>query len=223
MVEKVEEVFPGVFRVERKLATRNLAPGRRVYGEELVRVKGVEYRLWEPSRSKLGAALVRGLKNLPVRPGARVLYLGAASGTTVSHVSDIVGERGTVYAVEFAPQSMRDLLSVVEARPNILPLLRDARKPAAYADAVGEPVDVIFEDVADPQQARILIENGKEFLRKGGWALLAVKSRSVDVTLRPEEIYARVLQELEPHFELVERLDLAPFEEDHAFLVLRKR
>src|SRR5574341_845585 len=188
MVEKVEEVFPGVFRVERKLATRNLAPGKKVYGEELVKASGVEYRLWEPRRSKLGAALAKGLRNMPVKPGARVLYLGAASGTTVSHVSDIVGERGTVYAVEFAPQVMRDLIAVVEERANILPLLRDARKPAAYADAVGEPVDVVFEDVADPQQARILIENGKVFLRKGGWALFAVKSRSVDVTLKPEEI-----------------------------------
>lgn len=223
MAEKVEELFPGVFRVGGKLATASIAPGTKVYGERLVKAGGEEYRHWEPSRSKLGAALVRGLKEMPIKPGARVLYLGAASGTTPSHVSDIVGEKGTVYAVEFSAQAMRDLLSVCEQRPNILPLLRDARFPGQYKEAVGGKVDVLYEDVADPQQARILIENAKVFLAKEGWALFAIKARSVDVTLEPKEVYARVLAELEPHFEVVERIDLAPFEEDHLFLVLRRR
>lgn len=223
MTDKIEKIYPGVFRVEGKLATENLAPGNKVYGERLVRSGKAEYRMWEPSRSKLGAALARGLKNMPIKPGTSVLYLGAASGTTVSHVSDIVGDSGTVFAVEFAAQVMRDLLNICEVRSNIIPLLRDARFPGSYKEALGGTVDVIFEDVADPQQARILVENGKAFLEKGGLALFAVKSRSVDVTLPPKEVYERVLKELEPHFELVERLDLAPFEEDHVFLVLRKR
>ena len=180
MVDKIEEFFPGVFRVEGKLATENLAPGSRVYGERLVKVKKIEYRFWEPSRSKLGAALVRGLKNMPIQPGSRVLYLGAASGTTPSHVSDVVGESGIVFAVEFSPISMRDLLKVCEQRPNLLPLLQDARFPGKYEKVVGGNVDVVYEDVADPQQARIMIENAKVFLKKGGWGLLAVKARSVE-------------------------------------------
>jgi fibrillarin-like rRNA methylase len=51
----------------------------------------VEYRVWNPFRSKLAAAIVGGIENLWIAPGNKVLYLGAASGTSVSHVSDIVG------------------------------------------------------------------------------------------------------------------------------------
>ena len=42
-----------------------------------------------PFRSKLAAAILGGVENIWMKPGSKVLYLGAASGTTVSHVSDI--------------------------------------------------------------------------------------------------------------------------------------
>ena len=50
-----------------------------------------EYRAWNPFRSKLAAAIVGGIEHIHMKPGSKVLYLGAASGTTVSHVSDLVG------------------------------------------------------------------------------------------------------------------------------------
>lgn len=214
------EVFPGVFRFEGRIATKSLAPGFIVYGEKTLKQKGVEYRLWEPSRSKLGAAIARGLKELPIRPGSSVLYLGAASGTTASHVSDIVGPNGAVYCIEFSARSMRDLIKVCEKRENMLPLLKDARFPKEYAE-VGM-VDVVFEDVADPEQARILIENAV-LLKKGGVAMIAIKARCVSSTDEPQKVYAQVKKQLSSAFEITQEIDLAPFEEDHLFLVLKKK
>lgn len=204
------------------LATKSLAPGRRVYGERLMKQGSSEYRVWDPNRSKLAAAIMKGLKEVPIREGSHVLYLGAASGTTSSHVSDIVGKDGTVYCVEFAPRSMRDLVGVCESRPNMLPLLADARQPQDYADKL-EAVDVIYQDVAQPDQATILINNAKLFLKPGQYALIAVKSQSIDVTKKPSEIYEQVLAELSPHFEVVEKLPLEPYEKDHLFISAKFR
>ncbi len=217
----VEEVFPGVFKLGGRLASKNFAPGTQVYGERLVSEGKGEYRLWEPSRSKLGAAIVRGLKNMPIAPGSKVLYLGAASGTTPSHVSDIVGRDGAVFCVEFSSRSMRDLIFVCEKRPNMLPILADARMVSEYAEAVGGKVDVVFEDVADPAQAEILEINCRAFLKTGGFAMIAIKSRSVSSVRSPAKVYAEVEAELSKSFEIIERLDLAPFEADHEFLVLK--
>jgi len=216
-----EEKFPGVFLIGGKLATRSLAPGQRVYGERLASEGGAEYRLWDPYRSKLAGAIVKGLKVLPVMPGAKVLYLGAASGTTVSHVSDIVGNDGMVYAVEFAPRVMRDLLSVCEPRPNTLPVMADARTPEAYEKYIKGKVDVIYEDVADPAQARILLVNARTFLKKGGSALMAIKSQSIDVSKKPQEVYRHVLEELAGSFDCIESFDTDPFDKLHLFVSLK--
>ena len=164
----------------RLLATRNLVRGFKVHGERLFTENDVEYREWEPSQSKLGAAVINGLKELPIKRGSSVLYLGAANGATASFVSDIVGNKGVVYCVEISQRSMRDLIFVCEKRENMLPILADARMPQNYFEDVGGNVDVIFEDVADPEQARIMNENGRKFLKKGGIALIAVKARCID-------------------------------------------
>lgn len=173
-------------------ATINLTPGRKVYGERLTRVKDREYRLWDPHRSKLAAALLGGLKEVPFGPGSTVLYLGAASGTTSSHVSDIVGSLGLVYCVEFAPRPMRDLIKVCSQRPNMVPLLEDARHPERCGMFVGE-VDAIYCDVAQPDQAEILAGNAGLFLRDGGGVLFAVKARSIDATKPPKDVFQHEL------------------------------
>ena len=218
-------VFPGIFEISGRLATKSIAQGIKVYGEDLVRTQGSEYRLWDAYRSKLGAAVKKGLKKLDVAPGASVLYLGAATGTTVSHVSDIVGNKGVVFCVEFSPHSMRELLKVCEKRENLIPLLEDARFPKKYSDAVeeyaGGKVDVVFEDVADQEQVRILAENCKLFLKKGGQALIAIKSRSISGTKNPQEVFAKVRQELEEDFAIEQAFSLEPFEKDHELLSLR--
>ncbi len=218
---RVVEHFPGVYSVEidsqTLLATRNLTPGKKVYGEELVVFDGVEYRLWNPTRSKLGAAIVRGLKNNPITPGAKVLYLGVASGTTCSHVSDIIGDSGHVWGVDFAPRPIRDLMdNVAKFRRNITPILADARKPQGYSILVPK-VDVIFADVAQPDQAEIVVKNARIFLKTGGYAMLSIKSRSVDVSKLPEDVYREQVEVLKKGgFEVEELITLDPFELDHA-------
>ncbi|PSS04383.1 Mediator of RNA polymerase II transcription subunit 36b like [Actinidia chinensis var. chinensis] len=153
----------GVFIVKGKedaLSTKNMVPGEAVYNEKRISVQNedgtkVEYRVWNPFRSKLAAAILGGVDDVWIVPGARVLYLGAASGTTVSHVSDIVGPNGVVYAVEFSHRSGRDLVNMAKKRTNVIPIIEDARHPAKYRMLVGM-VDVIFSDVAQPDQVYFL-------------------------------------------------------------------
>ncbi|ANF22115.1 fibrillarin-like rRNA/tRNA 2'-O-methyltransferase [Thermococcus piezophilus] len=218
--------FPGVYVFidedgSEKIATKNLVHSQKVYGERLIKFEGEEYRVWNPRRSKLGAAILNGLKHFPIKPGSSVLYLGVASGTTASHVSDIVGWEGRVFGVEFSPRVLRELVPIVEERRNIVPILGDATKPEEYRALVPK-VDVIFEDVAQPTQAKILIDNAKVYLRSGGYAMISVKSRSIDVTKEPEQVFKEVEKELATYFEVVERISLEPYEKDHTLFVVRK-
>jgi len=216
--------FPGIYEVtledgSTRLATRNLAPGRVVYGEKLITYEGVEYRLWDPYRSKLAAAILKGLEVVPIKPGCRVLYLGAASGTTASHVSDIIGEGGHVYCVEFAPRAIRELLNnVCRFRLNMSPILADARLPSGYSTLVGK-VDVIYCDIAQPEQAKILADNARLYLKRDGWIMLAIKARSIDVTKEPKELYEREIKTLKKNnFEVKEVIRLEPYEKDHVMV-----
>ena len=205
----------------RKLATANLAPGTQVYGEKLIRLEGTEYRLWDPYRSKLAAAILRGIKSMPIAEGMRVLYLGAASGTTVSHVSDIIGQSGLAYCVEISSRPLRDLLFVCCRRPNMVPILADASKPDGYRSLV-ERVDVIYQDIAQPEQTEILISNTRAFLREGGHSIFAIKARSIDVTKEPREIFREEMEKLERELEILDAKILDPYEKDHAMILLHK-
>jgi len=222
----VEETSPGVFRLDvdskRIIATRNLTPGLTVYGEQLVEVDGVEYRSWVPYRSKLAASILKGMADVPLRSGDKVLYLGVASGTTCSHISDIIGSEGHVWGVDFAPRSMRDLVhNVVRHRGNISPILADARDPGSYSVIV-PTVDAIYADVAQPDQADIVVKNAERFLKKGGWTMMAVKSRSIDVTRSPQEVYAGEVETLKRGgFRVESVLELDPYEKDHAMVTAR--
>ena len=207
----------------RRLATKNLAAGKSVYGERLISFKGDEYRLWDPYRSKLAAAILKGLDIVPIYPNQKVLYLGAASGTTASHVSDIVGEGGQVYCVEFASRSLRELVnSVCVFRYNMLPMLADARLPESYSRMVGR-VDSVYCDVAQPEQARLLADNADVFLAEGGGVMLAIKSQSIDVTKEPSVVYKKEIAVLEARgFHINAVVDLEPYDKAHAMVVAHK-
>lgn len=217
---KVEEIFERVYKVNGKLATLNLVKGNRVYDEELVEEGGNEYRLWNPYRSKLAAAIINNMKQMHIAKNSSVLYLGAASGTTPSHVSDIVGKDGIVYCVEISERSVRDLMKVCEARQNMLPMLQDARNTEAYAGDVGT-CDILYQDIAARDQADILIRNSS-LLKKGGFAYVAIKSQSIDVSRKPSEVFEEFIGQIEPHFKVLERMDLAPYTRLHLFLSLQK-
>ncbi|XP_073017364.1 rRNA 2'-O-methyltransferase fibrillarin 1-like [Primulina eburnea] len=217
----------GVFIAKGKedaLCTKNMVPGEAVYNEKRVSVQNedgtkIEYRVWNPFRSKLAAAILGGVDNVWIKPGARVLYLGAASGTTVSHVSDIVGPGGVVYAVEFSHRSGRDLVNMAKKRTNVIPIIEDARHPAKYRMLVGM-VDVIFSDVAQPDQARILALNASYFLKAGGHFVISIKANCIDSTVPAEAVFAQEVKKLQAdQFKPAEQVTLEPFERDHACVV----
>lgn len=222
---KAHPKFPEIYWVTldngtKKLATKNFVPGKNVYGERLVRCMGVEYRLWDPFRSKLAAAVLRNLTIVPIQPAHKVLYLGAASGTTASHVSDIVGENGHVYCVEFASRAIRELVNnVCEFRPNMSPILADARLPERYSMIV-QKVDDIYCDIAQPEQAKILADNANLFLLDDGRIMLAVKAQSIDVTKEPSEVYRQEIETLKNRgFQIEEVVHLEPYDKAHAMIV----
>ncbi|XP_072933992.1 rRNA 2'-O-methyltransferase fibrillarin [Epargyreus clarus] len=217
---------PGVFIARGKedaLVTKNLVPGSEVYGEKRISVETdgekVEYRVWNPFRSKLAAAIMGGVDAIHMPPGSRVLYLGAASGTTVSHVSDVVGPEGLVYAVEFSHRSGRDLINVAKKRTNIIPIIEDARHPLKYRMLVGM-VDTIFADVAQPDQARIVSLNAQHFLKNGGHFVISIKASCIDSTAQPEAVFAAEVKKLQADkLKPQEQLTLEPYERDHAVVV----
>ncbi|CAH1396227.1 unnamed protein product [Nezara viridula] len=217
---------PGVFIARGKedaLVTLNMAPGDAVYGEKRISVENdgekIEYRVWNPFRSKLAAAILGGIDQIHIPPGSKVLYLGAASGTTVSHVSDIVGPEGLVYAVEFSHRSGRDLLGVAKKRTNIIPIIEDARHPHKYRMLIGM-VDCIFADVAQPDQARIVAINAHSYLKNGGHFVISIKANCIDSTAQPEAVFAGEVKKLQAEkLKPQEQLTLEPYERDHAVVV----
>lgn len=222
--EKFEGVYWVTFEDETKrLATANLAPGVRVYGEQLVKFGQLELRIWNPYRSKLAAAILKGIKELPIREGMRVLYLGAAAGTTPSHVSDILGKNGILYGVEFAPRVMREFIEKVASyRKNTIPILADARFPHKYAHIVTEKVDVIYADIAQPFQSKIVADNAEFYLKKDGYIMQAIKAMSIDVTKEPSETYKREISHLEERgFEILDVVHLEPYDTAHAFVIAK--
>lgn len=213
-------IFSGIYRERSEIFTENLATGKS-YGEKIVKIGDKEFRHWDPTRSKLAAAIMNGLRELPTTDGFQVLYLGASTGTTVSHVSDIVRSNGIVYSIEFAERVFRFLLELAARRPNIVPLLADARKPETYAWV--EEVDAVFCDIAQPEETEIAIRNAKEFLKPGGTLFVAVKSQSIDVTKNPKEIYEQEKKKLEEAgFNILQMIDLEPYQEKHCMIVAKK-
>ena len=222
------EKFPGVYIIRGKedsLATKNLTPGESVYNEKRVSVPGksedekIEYRTWNPFRSKVAAAIVGGVDNIFIKPGSKVLYLGGASGTTVSHIADLVGPEGAVYAVEFSKRSGRDLVNMAKKRTNVIPIIEDARHPQKYRMLV-PMVDVVFEDVAQPDQARILSMNADLFLKNRGHFIISIKANCVDSTKDPEHVFASEVQKMrEEKLRPMEQMTLEPYERDHAIVI----
>ncbi|MGB0652569.1 MAG: fibrillarin-like rRNA/tRNA 2'-O-methyltransferase [Thermoplasmatota archaeon] len=211
----------GVWDDRGLLWTRNAVPGTKVYAEPLRLFKGTEYRGWSAWRSKLAALVARDRRIPWFTPSDNVLYLGAASGTTVSHLSDLLPE-GAVYAVEFSPRSMRDLAWNAEPRANIVPILEDAGAPARYAAYIGPHVDALVQDVAQRHQVAIFLRN-LPFLRSGGKGYLFVKARSISVASSPGDIYRDVERQLtEAGLKILKQVDLDPFEKDHRAFVVEK-
>lgn len=216
----MEELFTNVFIEGNKLYTKNLIRGSKVYGEKLVDFKGKELREWNPRRSKLAAVILKGYNDLPLKKDSKILYLGAATGTTVSHISDIV-ENGKIFAVESSERSMRQFLNISEMRDNIYPILEDASNPHLYSGLL-ESVDLIYQDVAQKHQHDILIKN-TAYLKKGGVVIYCVKAKSIDSSKPSEDIFKVEIKHLEKEFNIINTIDLSPYEKDHIVIIAKLR
>ena len=204
---------------EKKLATENLIPGNQVYNEKLVQHKGSEYRIWNPFRSKLAAAIMNDLKNFPFNQKSDVLYLGVSTGTTISHISDIVNQGGTIFGIEHASRVARDFLDrVASHRKNIVPIIQDARRPEEFF-SVYKKVDIVYVDIAQPDQTNIAIENCRLYLKSGGYLFLVIKTRSIDVVKDPKMVIKDEIKKLETLFEIKQTIDLHPYDKDHAMVI----
>jgi fibrillarin-like pre-rRNA processing protein len=209
-----------VFSEKNKLYTLSSSPGTRIYGEKIVKMSDQEYREWNPRKSKLAAYIRSGGEFFPIRRDSKILYLGASSGTTASHMSDIASE-GRIYCVEFAPRMFRDLVKTCFARENMFPILGDATNPEEYQFAVG-PLDMIYADVAQKRQADIIADNMDFFRTDFGMA--AIKARSEDVTANPAGIYRASVKRLEERgYKVVDSRELEPFENAHCMLAFTRK
>ena len=219
---KIFDVYESRESKRRQLYTINMVSGQSVYGERIVKENDIEYREWDAFKSKLAASILKGSPNIGIRKDDVVLYLGSASGTTVSHVSDIVGDKGFVFAVDIAPRVMRDLIFLCYKRRNIAPVLADANRIDAVKEMVSA-VDVVYQDVAQKNQVEIFLKNVELFLKDGGYALLAVKARSMDVTKQPRHIFKEVKERLEQTLTIIDYRELEPFQKDHCMFICKKK
>jgi len=212
--------IPGVFKEGKQFYTINpeYCKGKKVYNEKIKRIKGVEYRSWNPYRSKFSSALINGIE-IEIKDNYNILYLGAATGTTVSHFSDIL-TNGTIYAVENSPVSMKKLLELTKIRKNIVPIFNDAFHPDRYITIVPK-VDLIYQDISQRNQAEIFNVNIEKYLKPEQKAIIMVKARSIDVSLPPKKAIQKVITHLEEkHVKIIDNINLAPYEKDHAAIIV---
>ncbi|PNX51774.1 MAG: hypothetical protein BV456_01820 [Thermoplasmata archaeon M8B2D] len=208
----------GIFKYKNQIFTENQTKKIKVYNEKIVKYKNKEFRSWNPYRSKLAAGVLNGLK-FEIKSTYNVLYLGAATGTTVSHISDIT-KKGTIYAVENSPIALKKLLKLCEKRKNIIPIFEDANHPNRFSLIVPK-VDFLYQDISQRNQSEIFIKNAKTYLKKNGLGILMVKARSIDVSLKPKKAYDLVCFDLKKNkFQINDIVDLSPFEKDHAGIVI---
>lgn len=226
----VSVLFEGVYRIpdprnpsKKILATKNLVPGRTVYGEALVRrdfeTKVMEFRSWDPFRSKLSAAILNNLQNFPFKKGTNCLYLGASTGTTVSHLSDIVENEGKIFSVEMAARVAREFLeNVVRYRKNVIPIIENAKHPERYPAVYGK-VSAVYCDVAQPDQTEIAIRNCEEYLEEG-MLFLVVKASSIDALRPKKQVFEEQAATIKNSgLKLLELIDLEPYDRNHALIV----
>jgi fibrillarin-like pre-rRNA processing protein len=219
----MRELFKGVFEHQQKIWTQNRVPGNRVYGEELLNYNGTEYRNWNPYKSKLCAAIKKGLAEFPVAKDQSILYLGSAEGTTLSHLSDILEETGVLIGVDVSSRTVPKLLNISEQRPHLIPILADANKPDEYPDEIREiPFDFLFQDISQKNQTEIFIKN-LSLLKPNGHCMLVVKASSIDSQKPAEQIIAQETRLLAPYCDLLQTVLLEPFEKKHALLHCRKK
>ena len=196
--------------------------GKTYFDERVFRNAEGYFREVDPNRSKLFASIAKGISQLGLKPDVSVLYLGASHGYTVSFLADMI-PTGEIYALDFAPRVMRDMIFIAEDKKNIAPIYADAFNTDSFKKYIPKKMDIVFMDIAQRNQVEIFLKNCDEFLKDYGFGILALKARSVDVTRKPKEIFKEVRRELEKVYPVVDYKELAPYEQDHALFVIKKK
>ncbi len=218
--QKFESIYFTGYGDRYRLYTKNADKGHIVYGERILNEGEDEYREWNPYRSKLAATILNKARNIYITKNTTILYLGASSGTTVSHVSDLT--QNTIYGVEFAPRSIRELIQNCTTRNNVIPIMADANFPELYAKFIFEQIDVVYVDIAQPNLTDIAILNCKKFLKDGGILIHAIKAKSIDVAKSIQIIFNEQIQKLiDAGFEILEKINLSPYSRDHLMVIAR--
>lgn len=205
-----------------KVYTKNLDKGNVIYGEKIILKMDEEFRLWDPYRSKLAALILRGTQKIYLERKTTCLYLGAASGTTISHISDIVSN-GLIFGVEISERSLRQLIQNTSSRKNIIPILGNALNPQEYSMLIYKPVDLIYQDVSHPDQANIAIRNANLYLKEGGKIILFIKSQSIKSTVKSKEIFQNELNTLKSaNLKVLEKINIDSYAGGHLGVILEK-
>ena len=204
----------------RRIYTKSLLPGKTHFEEKTIRSAGEEFREFDPTRSKLAAMAAKGCTNIGIRKNDIILYLGCSHGYTCSFLSDVVGREGLIFGIDPAPRVMRDFVFLSKERTNLIPILADANHPEEYIRRVCQ-ADIVYQDIAQRNQEDIFIRNCKLFLKKGGYGLLAIKARSIDIKRRPKDLFEEIRRNLEKVFTVIDYRVLDPFEKDHCMIIVK--
>jgi len=218
----MQKLFDGIYSQGKSIYTKNLLPGKRVYGERLQKEDGAEYREWDAHRSKYCAALKNGLAKNIFFSGATVLYLGSAEGTTVSHVSDIVGEEGAVFCVDISEIAMKKLAALAEERQNLYPIISDAQLTNNYKEYFDKKADTMFQDISQRNQADIFVRNAP-LLKKDGLGAIAIKTKSISQSKAKEDVLEEEKEILAKEFEILQVVNLEPYEKHHYLILVKKK
>ncbi|MEM2935128.1 MAG: fibrillarin-like rRNA/tRNA 2'-O-methyltransferase [Candidatus Thermoplasmatota archaeon] len=213
----MKEIFNGIYKEENRIFTKNLLPGKNVYGEKIIKIGKDEFRAWNPYRSKMCAFILKGMKFFPLNKKSRILYLGVANGTTASHFSDITRD-GIIYGVEIAFKPMKKFVKLCQERNNMVPIMGDANKPEEYEKIVDE-IDFLYQDIAQKNQIEIFLKNIDKFSPKYG--MIMIKARSIDIAEKPKKIFEKVRKKIEVNHEIIEIIELSPYAKDHVAMSLK--
>ncbi|KAK2439289.1 rRNA 2'-O-methyltransferase fibrillarin [Trifolium repens] len=217
------------------LYTRNLIPGVKSFlhqDDDVVfsvqdddEVGGtVEYRQWDPFKSRLAAAILSGdAQNiLWIEPGSRVLVIysrdDAHFGITISHISDIVGPKGMVYVVEPSESNRDSLLYMADKRSNIVPIAHSYS--AWHYRMLINFVDVLFAapDRRLEVEVRMTFLNAIHFLKTGGHYVLYVQGNCIESTNRGDPIFNSLTKADRVQFQRMKQVTLEPFDSDHEYV-----
>jgi len=205
----------------KRLYTQSIVPGYAPFDERLLHEDNKEYREFDPTRSKLAASIMKGTTNAGIRKNDVILYLGISHGYTSSFISDMIGPAGLIFGVDPAPRVIRDLIFLAERRTNIIPLLADANHPDTYTDRICQ-ADIVYQDIAQKNQTEIFLKNCKLFLKKGGYGLIAIKARSIDIKRPTKQICEEARKQIEKELTVIDYRFLEPFELDHCMIIVKK-